>query len=103
MGGSLTYPTLATVGMCSSYPEGYGHHEKTALEAAALKHLSRWHKTNIEEELMKARAFTAALIALEESEATESDLRPFSLHNAERVGTIWRTTSGRLQIQLEED
>ena len=52
---------------------------------------------------MKARAFTAALIALEESEATESDLRPFSLHNAERVGTIWRTTSGRLQIQLEED
>ena len=76
---------------------------KTALEAAALKHLSRWHKTNIEEELMKARAFTAALIALEESDATESDRRPFSLHNAERVGTIWRTTSGRLQIQLEED
>ena len=62
--------------------------KKTALEAAALKHLSRWHKTNIEEELMKARAFTAALIALEESEATESDLRPFSLHNAERVGHL---------------
>ena len=32
--------------------------KKAVLEAAALKHLGRWHKTNIEEELMKARAFS---------------------------------------------
>ena len=34
--------------------------KKAVLEAAALKHFGRWHKTNIEEELMKARAFIAA-------------------------------------------
>ena len=39
--------------------------KKAVLEAMALKHLKRWHKTNIEEELMKARAFIAARIAQE--------------------------------------
>ena len=34
--------------------------KKTVLEVAVLKHFGRWHKTNIEEEVMKARAFIAA-------------------------------------------
>lgn len=76
--------------------------QKAVLEAAALKHLSRWHKTNIDEELMKARAFIAALIAQEASESAVSD-RDADLKGAEKIGTLWRTTSGRLQIQLAED
>lgn len=77
--------------------------EKAVLEAAALKHLSRWHKTNIDEELMKARAFIAALIAHEESEDKVMNRSKLNLSNAEKIGTLWRTTSGRLQIQLAED
>ena len=77
--------------------------KKAVLEAAALEHLGRWHKTNIEEELMKARAFIAALIAQEESEFAVPDQEPFSLKGAEKIGTLWRTTSGRLQIQLADD
>ena len=46
--------------------------KKAALEESILKHLRRWHKTNIEEELMKARAYVAALIALESSAASPS-------------------------------
>ncbi len=77
--------------------------KKAALQAAALKHLGRWHKTNIEEELMKARAFIAALIAQEESEPAGLDEESLSLQGAEKIGTLWRTTSGRLQIQLADD
>lgn len=83
--------------------------KKAALEAAALKHLGRWHKTNVEEELMKARAFIAALIAQEESESAAPDQESFSLQDsfslkgAEKIGTLWRTTSGRLQIQIADD
>ena len=77
--------------------------KKTVLEAMALKHLGRWHKTNIEEELMKARAFIAALIAQEESESADIDDESLSLKGAEKIGTLWRTTSGRLQIQLADD
>ena len=77
--------------------------KKAVLEAAALKHLGRWHKTNIEEELMKARAFIAALIAQEESESAGLDEASYSLKGAEKIGTLWRTTSGRLQIQLADD
>lgn len=77
--------------------------KKAALQAAALKHLGRWHKTNIEEELMKARAFIAALIAQEESESAGLDEESLSLQGAEKIGTLWRTTSGRLQIQLADD
>lgn len=77
--------------------------KKAVLEAAALKHLGRWHKTNIEEELMKARAFIAALIAQEESESGDLDEESLSLKGAEKIGTLWRTTSGRLQIQLADD
>ena len=77
--------------------------KKAALQAAALKHLGRWHKTNIEEELMKARAFIAALIAQEESEPAGLDEESLSLQGAEKIGTLWRTTSGRLQIQLVDD
>jgi hypothetical protein len=33
---------------------------KDVLEASALKHLGRWHNTDIEEGLMKARAFISA-------------------------------------------
>ena len=77
--------------------------KKAALQAAALKHLGRWHKTNIEEELMKARAFIAALIAQEESESAGFDEESLSLQGAEKIGTLWRTTSGRLQIQLADD
>jgi len=58
--------------------------KKAVLEAAALKHLGRWHKTNIEEELMKARAFIAALIAQEESEFAAPDQEPLSLKGAEK-------------------
>ena len=47
--------------------------KKAALEESILKHLRRWHKTNIEEELMKARAYVAALIALESSADAHSD------------------------------
>ena len=77
--------------------------KKAVLEAAALKHLGRWHKTNIEEELMKARAFIAALMAQEESESGDLDEESLSLKGAEKIGTLWRTTSGRLQIQLADD
>jgi hypothetical protein len=77
--------------------------KKAVLEAAALKHLGRWHKTNIEEELMKARAFIAALIAQEASESAGLDEESYSLKGAEKIGTLWRTTSGRLQIQLADD
>ena len=77
--------------------------KKDVLEAMALKHLGRWHKTNIEEELMKARAFIAALIAQEESESADIDDESLSLQGAEKIGTLWRTTSGRLQIQLADD
>lgn len=77
--------------------------QKAVLEAAALKHLSRWHKTNIDEELMKARAFIAALIAQEASESAVSDQGNADLKGAEKIGTLWRTTSGRLQIQLAQD
>lgn len=77
--------------------------KKAVLEAAALKHLGRWHKTNIEEELMKARAFIAALIAQEASESAILDEDSSSLNGAEKIGTLWRTTSGRLQIQLADD
>ena len=77
--------------------------KKAVLEAAALKPLGRWHKTNIEEELMKARAFIAALIAQEESESGDLDEESLSLKGAEKIGTLWRTTSGRLQIQLADD
>jgi len=77
--------------------------KKAVLEAAALKHLGRWHKTNIEEELMKARAFIAALIAQEASESAILDEDSSSLKGAEKIGTLWRTTSGRLQIQLADD
>ena len=42
--------------------------KKATLEAV-IKHLGRWHKTNIEEELMKALGFIAALIAQEEAES----------------------------------
>jgi hypothetical protein len=77
--------------------------KKALLEAMALKHLGRWHKTNIEEELMKARAFIAALIAQEESEFADIDDESLSLKGAEKIGTLWRTTSGRLQIQLADD
>jgi hypothetical protein len=77
--------------------------KKAVLEAMALKHLGRWHKTNIEEELMKARAFIAALIAQEESESADIDDESLSLKGAEKIGTLWRTTSGRLQIQLADD
>jgi hypothetical protein len=75
--------------------------KKAVLEAMALKHLGRWHKTNIEEELMKARAFIAALIAQEES--ADIDDESLSLKDAEKIGTLWRTTSGRLQIQLGDE
>ena len=44
--------------------------DKAVLEAAALKHLSRWHKGNIDEELIKVHAYIAALIAHEASEDT---------------------------------
>jgi len=77
--------------------------KKAALEESILKHLRRWHKTNIEEELMKARAYVAALIAHESSEEARPDPEALSLKDAEKIGTIWRTTSGRLQIQLVED
>lgn len=77
--------------------------KKAVLEAMALKHLGRWHKTNIEEELMKARAFIAALIAQEESESADIDDESLSLKGAEKIGTLWRTTSGRLQIQLADE
>ena len=77
--------------------------DKAVLEAAALKHLSRWHKSNIDEELMKARAFIAALIAHEASVDTAMDQGKPNLKDAEKIGTLWRTTSGRLQIQLTED
>lgn len=77
--------------------------KKAVLEAAALKHFGRWHKTNIEEELMKARAFIAALIAQEEAESEGLDDESLSLKGADKIGTLWRTTSGRLQIQLEDD
>ena len=77
--------------------------KKAVLEAMALKHLGRWHKTNIEEELMKSRAFIAALIAQEESESADIDDESLSLEGAEKIGTLWRTTSGRLQIQLADD
>ena len=77
--------------------------KKAVLEAMALKHLGRWHKTNIEEELMKARAFIAALIAQEESEPADIDDESLSLQGAEKIGTLWRTTSGRLQIELADD
>ena len=77
--------------------------KKAAIEESILKHLKRWHRTNIEEELMKARAYVAALLAYEDSKETRSDPEAVSLKDAEKVGTIWRTTSGRLQIQLEED
>lgn len=77
--------------------------KKAVLEAMALKHLGRWHKTNIEEELMKARAFIAALIAQEESESADIDDESLSLKDAEKIGTLWRTTSGRLQIQLADE
>ena len=77
--------------------------KKAVLEAMALKHLGRWHKTNIEEELMKARAFIAALIAQEESESADVDDGSLSLKGAEKIGTLGRTTSGRLQIQLADD
>jgi len=77
--------------------------KKAALEESILKHLRRWHITNIEEELMKARAYVAALIALESSADAHSDPEALSLKDAEKIGSIWRTTSGRLQIQLDED
>ena len=77
--------------------------KKAVLKTMALKHLARWHKTNIEEELMKARAFVAALIAQEESESADVDDGSLSLKGAEKIGTLWRTTSGRLQIQLADD
>ena len=77
--------------------------KKAAIEESILKHLKRWHRPNIEEELMKARAYVAALLAYEDSKETRSDPEAVSLKDAEKVGTIWRTTSGRLQIQLEED
>ena len=77
--------------------------KKAAIEESSLKHLKRWHRTNIEEELMKARAYVAALLAYEDSEEARSDPEAVSLKDAEKIGTIWRTTAGRLQIQLEED
>jgi len=77
--------------------------KKAAIEESILKHLKRWHRTNIEEELMKARAYVAALLAYEDSREARSDPEATSLKDAEKVGTIWRTTAGRLQIQLEED
>jgi len=52
---------------------------------------------------MKARAYVAALLAYEDSREARSDPEATSLKDAEKVGTIWRTTAGRLQIQLEED
>ena len=52
---------------------------------------------------MKARAYVAALAAYEDSELAQSDSEAASLRGAEKVGTIWRTSSGRLQIQLEAD
>ena len=52
---------------------------------------------------MKARAYVAALLAHEDSEEARSDPEAVSLKDAEKIGTIWRTTAGRLQIQLEED
>ena len=72
--------------------------KKAVLEAMALKHLGRWHKTNIEEELMKARAFIAALIAQEESESADIDDESLSLKDAKN----WHPgePSGRMQIQL---
>jgi len=72
------------------------------LEVAPLKHLSRWHKTNTDEELMKASAFIAALIAHEASDDAAMDQGKPNLKDAEKIGTLWRTTSGRLQIQLSE-
>jgi len=77
--------------------------KKAALEESILKHLRRWHKTNIEEELMKARAYVAALIAHGSSAEAHHDPETLSLKDAEKIGPIWRTTSGRLQIQLVED
>jgi hypothetical protein len=77
--------------------------KKAVIEESILKHPKRWHKTNIEEELMKARAYVAALAAYEDSELAQSDSEAASLRGAEKVGTIWRTSSGRLQIQLEAD
>jgi hypothetical protein len=77
--------------------------KKAAIEESILKHLKRWHRTNIEEELMKARAYVAALLAYEDSKEARSDPEAVSLKDAEKVGTIWRTTAGRLQIQLDED
>ena len=77
--------------------------KKAALGESILKHLRRWHKTNIEEERMKAPAYVAALIAHESSAEAHPDSETLSLKDAEKIGTVWRTTAGRLQIQLEED
>jgi hypothetical protein len=52
---------------------------------------------------MKARAYVAALIAHESSADAHPDPETLSLKDAEKIGSIWRTTSGRLQIQLDED
>ena len=77
--------------------------KKAVIEESILKHMRRWHKTNIDEELMKARAYAAALIAYENSEEAQSDPEAMSFKDAEKIGTIWRTTTGRLQIQLNEE
>ena len=77
--------------------------KKAVIEESILKHLKRGHKTNIEEELMKARACVTALAAYQDSELAQSDPEAVSLRGAEKVGTIWRTSSGRLQIQLAAD
>ncbi|MDG2459332.1 MAG: hypothetical protein P8M73_00490 [Luminiphilus sp.] len=77
--------------------------KKAVIEESILKHMRRWHKTNIDEELMKARAYVAALLAYENSEEAKSDPEAMSLKDAEKIGTIWRTTTGRLQIQLNEN
>jgi len=58
--------------------------KKAAIEESILKHLKRWHKTNIEEELMKARAYVAALAAYEDSELAQSDPEAASLRGGGR-------------------
>ena len=78
--------------------------KKAVIEESILKHLKRGHKTNIEKELMKARACVTTLAAYQDSELAQSDPEAASLRGGgEKVGTIWRTSSGRLQIQLAAD
>ncbi|MEK9920765.1 MAG: hypothetical protein VW519_08900 [Luminiphilus sp.] len=72
--------------------------KKAVIEESILKHLKRGHKTNIEEELMKARAYVTALAAYQDSELAQSDPEAASLRGGREsrhhlANAFWPTSN----------